>query len=45
MIMIIKIELDYIIIHELVHLKIHTHNEKFWKEVSKMMPNYLEKKE
>ncbi|MGB3751909.1 MAG: SprT family zinc-dependent metalloprotease [Arcobacteraceae bacterium] len=37
--------IDYIIIHELVHLKIHTHNEKFWKEVSKMMPNYLEKKE
>jgi len=37
--------IDYIIVHELVHLKIHTHNEKFWKEVSKMMPNYLEKKE
>lgn len=37
--------IDYIIIHELVHLKIHTHNEKFWKEVSRMMPNYLEKKE
>lgn len=37
--------IDYIIVHELVHLKIHTHNEKFWKEVQKMMPNYLEKKE
>jgi len=37
--------IDYIIVHELVHLKIHTHNEKFWKEVSRMMPNYLEKKE
>ena len=37
--------IDYIIIHELVHIKIHTHNEKFWKEVFKLMPNYLEKKE
>ena len=37
--------IDYIIVHELVHLKIHTHNEKFWKEVFRMMPNYLEKKE
>jgi len=37
--------IDYIIVHELVHLKIHIHNEKFWKEVSRMMPNYLEKKE
>lgn len=37
--------IDYIIVHELTHLKIHTHNEKFWKEISKIMPNYLEKKE
>ncbi|MFA6138971.1 MAG: SprT family zinc-dependent metalloprotease [Sulfurimonas sp.] len=35
---------DYIIIHELVHLKIHTHNELFWKEVQRTIPNYLEKK-
>ena len=37
--------IDYVIIHEIVHLKIHTHNEKFWKEILKLMPNYLEKKE
>ncbi len=37
--------IDYIIVHELVHLKIHTHNDKFWKEVQKMMPNFQEKKE
>ncbi len=37
--------IDYILVHEIVHLKEHTHNEKFWKEVSKIMPNYLEKKE
>lgn len=37
--------IDYIIVHELVHLKIHTHNDKFWKEVQKMMANFQEKKE
>ena len=37
--------IDYIIVHELSHLEEHTHNEKFWKKVSKIMPNYLEKKE
>jgi len=37
--------IDYVIVHEIVHLKEHTHNEKFWKELSKLMPNYLEKKE
>ena len=37
--------IDYIIVHEITHLKIHTHNEKFWKEIYKSMPNYLEKKE
>ncbi|MCK9473745.1 SprT family zinc-dependent metalloprotease [Sulfurimonas sp.] len=37
--------IDYIIVHEIVHLKEHTHNEKFWKEVGKIMPNYAEKKE
>lgn len=37
--------IDYVIVHEIVHLKEHTHNEKFWKELSKFMPNYLEKKE
>lgn len=37
--------IDYIIAHEIVHLKEHTHNEKFWKEVAKIMPNYAEKKE
>lgn len=37
--------IDYIILHEIVHLQEHTHNDKFWKEVTKLMPNYLEKKE
>ena len=36
--------LDYVIIHEITHLKEHTHNERFWKEVQRLMPNYIEKK-
>lgn len=37
--------IDYIIVHEIAHLKEHTHNERFWKEVQRLMPNYSEKKE
>ena len=37
--------IDYIIAHEIAHLKDATHSEKFWKEVQRLMPNYLEKKE
>lgn len=36
---------DYIIAHEIAHLKEATHSEKFWKEVQRLMPNYVEKKE
>lgn len=36
---------DYIIAHEIAHFKEATHSEKFWKEVQRLMPNYLEKKE
>ncbi len=37
--------IDYVIIHEIAHIKEHTHNERFWKNVQRMMPNYLEYKE
>ena len=33
---------DYIIIHELCHLKEFNHSQKFWNLVAKMMPDYLE---
>ncbi|OIP58349.1 MAG: hypothetical protein AUK54_00170 [Helicobacteraceae bacterium CG2_30_36_10] len=36
--------IDYIIVHELVHLKIHTHSDLFYKEVQRTIPSYLEKK-
>lgn len=32
--------LDYIIIHEMVHLKHHNHSAEFWNELDKKMPDY-----
>jgi predicted metal-dependent hydrolase len=31
---------DYVIIHELMHLKQKNHSHKFWEEVAKIMPDY-----
>lgn len=33
---------EYIIIHELCHLKEFNHSAKYWKTVEKLMPNYVE---
>ncbi len=35
--------LDYVVIHELSHLREFNHTKKFWDEVSKLMPDYEEK--
>lgn len=33
---------DYIVVHELCHLKEFNHSQKFWNLVAKATPNYLE---
>jgi predicted metal-dependent hydrolase len=34
--------LDYVIIHELCHIKVRHHGPEFWRMVSRYVPNYLE---
>ncbi len=36
--------IDYVILHEICHLKIRNHSHKFWELVQKFMPNYTENK-
>lgn len=37
--------IDYIVVHELCHLHHRNHNDAFWNEVDKVMPEYHERKE
>ena len=34
--------IDYVILHEICHLKIKNHSHRFWELVQKFMPNYEE---
>lgn len=36
--------IDYILVHELIHLIHHNHSSKFWNEVAKVFPNYKQLK-
>ncbi len=37
--------IDYIVVHELCHLRHRDHTDAFWNEVDKVMPGYRERKE
>lgn len=32
--------IDYVVLHELVHLKVHNHSQTFWKGVAELLPGY-----
>ena len=32
--------IDYVVMHELVHTKIHNHSKTFWNKVAQLMPDY-----
>lgn len=35
--------IDYVIVHELVHISIRNHSRAFWKKVEEIMPDYRDK--
>ncbi len=37
--------IDYIVVHELCHIRHRDHGDLFWNEVDKVMPDYRERKE
>jgi predicted metal-dependent hydrolase len=38
-------QLNYVVAHELVHIKYKDHSPKFWKKLNSIMPDYQDRKE
>ena len=36
--------MDYIVVHELAHLQHRSHSAKFWQEVARFLPDYLDRR-
>ncbi|MNO03946.1 WLM domain protein [compost metagenome] len=36
---------DYVVVHELAHLKYQDHSSDFWKTIHSVMPDYEQRKE
>ena len=36
--------IDYVVVHELVHVEIRNHSKRFWKRVGELFPNYKQSK-
>jgi predicted metal-dependent hydrolase len=44
-VMALQTVIDYIVVHELCHIRHRDHTDAFWNEVDKVLPTFRERKE